>query len=249
MDQSYSTVATSNFCSPGLPPHSSLDSSRLVPAVILSICFVLGVIGNIAVIILKPNWDHLSSLSQSLILNLAISDLLFLFTLPIVIDSLLYGWRFSLVSCTLLNLVLWCSVHGSHLTVIGLGVQRYLLVVHQQRCQQVPKGLLFVLLWLVAFILSVPSLVFWQLVQNQQWTDCAPHFSSDAQWMALLIIENILCLASFFIVMFSYIHVRRKVNQATFFNNPQTKRLVTSIIEPVQQNQRASDMITTIELS
>ncbi|KAF3849739.1 hypothetical protein F7725_019458 [Dissostichus mawsoni] len=46
------------------------------------ICFLLGVPGNIAVIILKPNWQYLSSLSQSLMLNLAISDLICLLLRP-----------------------------------------------------------------------------------------------------------------------------------------------------------------------
>uniref|UniRef100_A0A3Q3ASM4 G-protein coupled receptors family 1 profile domain-containing protein n=1 Tax=Kryptolebias marmoratus TaxID=37003 RepID=A0A3Q3ASM4_KRYMA len=186
--------------------------------------------GNIAVIILRPNWEHMSRLSQSLLLNLAVSDLLSLLILPLVIDALLYGWRFNLVSCKLLTYVVYCSIYSSQLTVTGLSIQRYLLMVHQQRCQQVQKRLVLVLLWLVAFILSTPHLVVQQLVPKQQWTDCRPQYSSDAQWMAVLMTETIAGMVSFFIVVFSYIHIRRKVSQAAFFNNPQTTRLITSII-------------------
>ncbi|XP_017291474.1 leukotriene B4 receptor 1-like [Kryptolebias marmoratus] len=230
MDQPDSTVATSNFSFPGLEPHSSWVSIRQAPAVVLSLCFSVGVPGNIAVIILRPNWEHLSRLSQSLMLNLAVSDLLCLLTLPLVIDALLHGWRFNLVSCKLLTYVVYCSIYCSQLTVTGLSIQRYLLVVHQQRCQQVQKRLVLVLLWLVAFILSTPHLVVQQLIPNQQWTDCRPQYSSDAQWMAVLMTETIVGIISFFIVMFSYIRIHKKVSQAAFFNNPQTTRLVTSII-------------------
>uniref|UniRef100_A0A3Q3ASR7 G-protein coupled receptors family 1 profile domain-containing protein n=1 Tax=Kryptolebias marmoratus TaxID=37003 RepID=A0A3Q3ASR7_KRYMA len=214
----------------GLEPHSSWVSIRQAPAVVLSLCFSVGVPGNIAVIILRPNWEHLSRLSQSLMLNLAVSDLLCLLTLPLVIDALLHGWRFNLVSCKLLTYVVYCSIYCSQLTVTGLSIQRYLLVVHQQRCQQVQKRLVLVLLWLVAFILSTPHLVVQQLIPNQQWTDCRPQYSSDAQWMAVLMTETIVGIISFFIVMFSYIRIHKKVSQAAFFNNPQTTRLVTSII-------------------
>uniref|UniRef100_A0A3Q3ARK2 G-protein coupled receptors family 1 profile domain-containing protein n=1 Tax=Kryptolebias marmoratus TaxID=37003 RepID=A0A3Q3ARK2_KRYMA len=240
MDQPDSTVATSNFSSPGLEPHSSWVSIRRASAVVLSLCFVPGVPGNIAVIILRPNWEHMSRLSQSLMLNLAVSDLLCLLTLPLVIDALLYGWRFNLVSCKLLAYVVYCSIYSSQLTVTGLSIQRYLLVVHQQDCQQVQKRLVLVLLWLVAFILSTPHLVVQQLVPKQQWTDCRPQYSSDAQWMAVLMTETIWMVVlmtetmvgcvSFFIIVFSYIRIHKKVNQAAFFNNPQTTRLVTSII-------------------
>ncbi|XP_024866297.1 leukotriene B4 receptor 1-like [Kryptolebias marmoratus] len=230
MDQPDSTVATSNFSSPGLEPHSSWVSIRRASAVVLSLCFVPGVPGNIAVIILRPNWEHMSRLSQSLMLNLAVSDLLCLLTLPLVIDALLYGWRFNLVSCKLLAYVVYCSIYSSQLTVTGLSIQRYLLVVHQQDCQQVQKRLVLVLLWLVAFILSTPHLVVQQLVPKQQWTDCRPQYSSDAQWMAVLMTETIVGIISFFIVMFSYIRIHKKVSQAAFFNNPQTTRLITSII-------------------
>ncbi|XP_017259748.1 leukotriene B4 receptor 1-like [Kryptolebias marmoratus] len=230
MDQLNSTVATSNSSSPGLLPQPFWNSRRLVPAVLFSFCFSVGVPGNIAVIILRPNWEHMSRLSQSLLLNLAVSDLLCLLTFPLLIDAYLHGWRVNLVSCKLLAYVVYCSIYCSQLTVTGLSIQRYLLVVHQQDCQQVKKRLIVVLHWLVAFILSIPHLVVQQLVPNQQWTDCRAQYSSDAQWVAVRLTETIPGIVSFITVVFSYIRISRKVNQAAFFNNPQTTRLITSII-------------------
>ncbi|XP_038583121.1 chemokine XC receptor 1-like [Micropterus salmoides] len=135
MEQLNSTVVTSNISSsPGYPPLESWDSRGLVPAVVLSLCFLLGVPGNIAVIILKPNWQHLSSVSQSLMLNLAISDLLCLLTLPLWIYTYLYSWTLGQVACKLLAYLMYCSLYGSLLTVTVLSVQRYLQVVYLQKC-------------------------------------------------------------------------------------------------------------------
>ncbi|XP_034060242.1 C-C chemokine receptor 1-like protein 1 [Gymnodraco acuticeps] len=138
------------------------------------ICFLLGVLGNFAVIILKPNWQHLSSLSQSLMLNLAISDLICLLPLPLWIYTFVKGWTLGLVACKLLAYFMYCSLYSILLTVTVLSVQRYLVAVLLKEC-------------LIGFF-------------------------------------------SISVVTFSYMGLHRKVNQAAFFNNPQTTRLVTSII-------------------
>ncbi|XP_068433614.1 leukotriene B4 receptor 1-like [Clinocottus analis] len=226
MDQ-LSCSNTSNISSaPGCPPLPSWYTDNLIPALVLSFCFLLGVPGNITVIILKPNWQQLSSVSQSLMLNLAISDLLCLLTLPLWIYTLLYSWPFGVVTCKLLSYLVYCGLYGSLLTVTALSVQRYLQVVQLQKWfDREGKKRMLVLLWLIAMLLSIPS-----LVVRQHWTTCRPHFSSPTQQMAVLLSELLSGLASITVVVFSYISLHRKVNQAAFFNNPQTTRLVTSII-------------------
>lgn len=231
MEQLTSTVVTSNISSP--PGHLapvSWDSRGLVPAVVLSLCFLLGVPGNSAVIILKSKWQHLSSLSQTLMLNLAMSDLLCLLSLPLWIYSLLYNWIFSLAACKLLAYLVYCCIYNSLLTVMMLSVQRYLQVVYLQRClgQRGQKRLL-VFLWLVAMILSTPALVVRQLTPDQHWTRCQPQYT-HAQMVAVLLTEFFVGFVSLFVVIFTYICIHIKVNQSAFFNNPQTTRLVTSII-------------------
>ncbi|XP_037607454.1 leukotriene B4 receptor 1-like [Sebastes umbrosus] len=232
MEQLNSSVVPSNISSsPGHPYPASWVSRGLIPAMVMSFCFLLGVPGNIAVIILRPNWQHLSTLSQRLMLNLAISDLLCLLTLPLLIYTLLYSWTLGLVTCKILVYLIYCSVYSSLLTVTALSVQRYLLVVHPQRCfNQVGRRRLLVLLWLVAMILSIPTLVVRQLTTYQNWTTCKPHYSSPTQQMSVLLAESLTGFVLFIVVVFAYSGLHRKVNQAAFFNNPQTTRLVTSII-------------------
>ncbi|XP_054475042.1 leukotriene B4 receptor 1-like [Anoplopoma fimbria] len=232
MEQLNSSVVPSNISSsPGPPPSASWVFTGLIRVLVMSLCFLLGVPGNIAVIILRPNWQHLSSLSQSLMLNLAVSDLLGLLTLPLWIYASLYGWTLGLVTCKLLAYLVYCSVYGSLLTVTALSVQRYIQVVKLQKCfDQVGKKRLLVLFWLIAMILSIPSLVVRQLITDEHWTTCESYFSSSSQQIAVLLTESLTGFASITVVVFSYISLHRKVNQAAFFNNPQTTRLVTSII-------------------
>ncbi|XP_039874402.1 C-C chemokine receptor type 4-like [Simochromis diagramma] len=224
-------MVTCNISSPGYSPHPSWNTSGLAPAVVLSICFLLGFPGNIAVIILKPNWENMSNLCQSLMLNLAVSDLLCLVTLPIWTYYFVSGWIFGLVFCKLITYFVYCSIYGSLLTVTVLSIQRYLQVVHLER--SLPQGgvnKLLVPLWLAAMILSIPALVFRQLVEQQHWTKCKNKHSSDGQRMASVLTETLVGSVSLSVIVFSYISLYRKVNRAAFFNNPQTTRLITSII-------------------
>ncbi|XP_039874183.1 leukotriene B4 receptor 1-like [Simochromis diagramma] len=231
MAQFNSTMVTSNISSSsGDSPHPSLDSSGLVPAVVMSICFLLGCPGNIAVIILKPNWKTMSSLSQSLMLNLAVSDLLCLVTLPLWIYSFLYGWTFRLVGCKIITYFVYCSLYASLLTVTVLSFQRYLQVIHLQRSlNRVRARMLLLPLWLASMILSTPALVFGQLSENQKLTTCSNQYSSEGQRMAVVLSETLVGFVSLSVIVFSYISLYRKVNRAAFFNNPQTTRLITSI--------------------
>uniref|UniRef100_A0A3P9P9B1 Zgc:194202 n=1 Tax=Poecilia reticulata TaxID=8081 RepID=A0A3P9P9B1_POERE len=207
----------------------NLHLRGLVPVVVFIFCFLLGVPGNIAVILLKPNWQNLSSLSRTLMLNLAVSDLLCLVTLPIWTYSILYGWIFQLAACKLLAYLVYCSIHGSLLTVTALSVHRYLAVVRRQRCNQVRKRVLLLLLWLVAVILSIPTLVVRQLKTYQQSAKCQSKFTSETQWVVLLLLESLFGFVCFSLVGCTYIRLHRKVNHTALFNHPQTTRLMTSI--------------------
>uniref|UniRef100_A0A3P9IJG6 G-protein coupled receptors family 1 profile domain-containing protein n=1 Tax=Oryzias latipes TaxID=8090 RepID=A0A3P9IJG6_ORYLA len=220
------SVAPGNFIL-----HPSWNYNGLIPSVVFSLSFLLGVPGNIAVIIFRPNFQHLSSVSQKLMLNLVVSDLLCLLTLPLWIYAFLYMWTLGLVACKLLTFFLYCSSYGSRLTVTVLSVQRYLLVVHQKNwTHQTGVRLLLVLLWLVSIILSIPPLVFRQVTTGQKTTLCESQYSSEAQWITVLLVEGLVGFTIFFLVVFSYTRLQKKVKQAAFFNNPQTTRLVTSII-------------------
>uniref|UniRef100_A0A3P8P3R1 G-protein coupled receptors family 1 profile domain-containing protein n=1 Tax=Astatotilapia calliptera TaxID=8154 RepID=A0A3P8P3R1_ASTCA len=210
----------------------SMTVSLLIPATVLSICFLLGFLGNIAVMILKPNWENMSSLSQSLMLNLAVSDLLCMLTIPLWTYSFLNSWTFGVEACKLLmSYLMYCSVYGSLLTVTVMSIQRYLQVVHLQRSlPQVGASLLLVPLWLSAMILSVPALVVRQLVEQPHWFYCKHQYFSEGQSIAVLLTEILVGFVLFSIIVFSYISLYREVNRTAFFNNQQTTRLITSII-------------------
>lgn len=222
-------MSSLNFTNNTTDHSFSSTSGDVAPVVVLSLCFLVGFPGNLAVIIFKPNWQNLSRLSQCLMMNLALSDLLCLSTVPFWIYELVYGWTFGTGACKFAGYVAYCSVQSSVLTTTALSVQRYMQVIHQQRCLQFKKRLL-VLLWLTSMLLSVPALVFRQMIKYHQTFRCDHIYTSEAQQVAVLLIECFLGFSAFTVTSCAYIFLNKKLNQAAFFNNASTSRLVTSLI-------------------
>uniref|UniRef100_A0A3P9I407 G-protein coupled receptors family 1 profile domain-containing protein n=1 Tax=Oryzias latipes TaxID=8090 RepID=A0A3P9I407_ORYLA len=202
----------------------------LACAVVLGLGFVLGFLGNIAVIVLKPNLQHVSPVTQGLVLNLAVLDLLCVLTQPLWIYSMLFSWTLGLDACKFLTYLTDFSLNGSLMTVTLLSVQRYLVVVKQLNTLHLfGTDRLLVLLWIASFIASIPGCVIQQLTLDQRKTYCTLQPSTEAA-TGMLIEETTVGFIALFVVAFSYICIYRKVNRAAFFNNPQTTRLVSSII-------------------
>ncbi|XP_017157714.1 leukotriene B4 receptor 1-like isoform X2 [Poecilia reticulata] len=228
MDESNFTRFSSNDSSAGLP-ELSWNQRGVIPAVVLTFCYLVGVPGNIAVIIIKPNWKHLSRTTRSLIMSLTMSDLMCLLTLPLWIYNLLLGWAFGFVACKVLSYFVYVTVYVSQSTVTALSIQRYIVVVRGWKCD-IHRYVVVALLWLSSFTLCIYVLVTEQVTNDGPWIRCIPSYSSEAQWLAVLFTEILFGLASIFLVTLSYISLHKKVTSAAFFNHPKTSRLLISII-------------------
>ncbi|XP_033846491.1 leukotriene B4 receptor 1-like [Periophthalmus magnuspinnatus] len=228
MDQLNLTSSNFTNSSTAGPPSSVSGLRTLVPVGLMSLCFLVGIPGNIAVLILRPNWQKLSRLTQCLMMNLALSDLLCLITLPIWIYAVLYNWALGITTCKMLGFVMHCSIFSSVLTITALSVQRYMQVIHPQRCIRFKKRFL-ILLWLMSMVLSIQALMSRQIIKDQHQMSCFIKYNST-QHVAMLLTECFFGFSSFTITACAYIFLHKKLNQAVFFNNPSTFKLITIII-------------------
>nr|XP_023679086.1 leukotriene B4 receptor 1-like [Paramormyrops kingsleyae] len=209
-------------------------NNTVIPSVVLGLCFLIGVPGNITVIVVILRHFKQENFTMKLLLNLAASDILCLISLPMWIYNLFYGWSFGETSCKLMRYMVFCSLYGSLLTVTLMSVQRYVQVLYSQywvRLHGTGEKVLLVSVWVVACVLASYSIVQAKVLRDDQIPQCETNYSSDGQRLAVLLSQTLLgFVIPFSVMVTSYCCLHKKLKQRTFFINQRMKRLVISIV-------------------
>ncbi|XP_060763355.1 leukotriene B4 receptor 1-like [Neoarius graeffei] len=211
-----------------------IPTGNLVASIVLAICFILGIPGNIAVVVRLAGWLKGGSFTPRLMLSLAISDLLTLLSLPVWIWSLLHGWVFGVVLCKLLSYFVYLSMYCSTLFVVLMSVQRYMQVLHPQKWNKLGrkgKKILLSGIWILSGVLSSYALVQRNVRTNKEgWLLCKQGYQNNVERVTILIWEIILFVVLFPILAYFYFRLHRGVNNSTFFSSNLKTKLVTRIV-------------------
>ncbi|RXM95295.1 Type-2 angiotensin II receptor [Acipenser ruthenus] len=151
---------------PSCPSVSLSDyQSELIPA-IYSIIFILGFIGNSVVVVVLCLQMGCKTVASTYILNLAISDLLFLTSLPLwaVYYAFGYNWIFGAVMCKICGSLLCINLYASIFFITCMSVDRYLAIVYPFRSQRrrslcQAQSVTF-LVWTLACLSTLPTMCF-----------------------------------------------------------------------------------------
>ncbi|XP_007126159.2 C-C chemokine receptor type 1 [Physeter macrocephalus] len=158
--------------------------AQLLPP-LYSVVFVIGLVGNILVVLVLMQYKRLKSMTSIYLLNLAMSDLIFLFTLPFWIDyTLKDDWIFGDHMCKLLSGLYFLGLYSEIFFIILLTIDRYLAIVHAVfalRARTVTFGIITsIVTWVLAILASVPGLYF----SKTQWEfthyTCSLHFPPES---------------------------------------------------------------------
>ncbi|KAM4821716.1 C-C chemokine receptor type 1-like [Thomomys bottae] len=158
--------------------------ARLLPP-LYSLVFIIGLVGNILVVLVLLQNRRLRNMTSIYLLNLAVSDLLFLVTLPFWINyKLRDNWIFGDIMCKLLSMLYYLGLYGEIFFIMLLTIDRYLAIVHAVfalRARTVTFGLVTSLItWLIAFLASLPGLYFSRTQQEFQHHTCSLYFPIDS---------------------------------------------------------------------
>lgn len=127
--------------------------------------FVIGMVGNSMVVAVIYRYMKLKTVANVFVLNLAVSDLTFLVTLPMwaTFTALGYHWPFGSFLCKASAGLAIFNLYTSIFFLTALSVDRYLAIVHpmgsRQRRTLVYARITCVLVWVIAFVLSMPTVL------------------------------------------------------------------------------------------
>ncbi|XP_036616786.1 C-C chemokine receptor type 1-like [Trichosurus vulpecula] len=152
------------------------------------VVFFTGLLGNAMVVLILTKYKRLKTMTNIYLLNLAISDLLFLITLPFWIHyELKRDWVFGDTMCKLLSGLYYLGLYSEIFFIILLTIDRYLAIVHAVFAIRVRKVVLSIMTsiitWGVAFLASLPDIIFTRSQNEFYRYTCSPHFPYETARM------------------------------------------------------------------
>ncbi|KAA0716649.1 II receptor Angiotensin [Triplophysa tibetana] len=145
---------------------STFRYQRTVIPTLYSLIFLLGFLGNMLVVCVLFHSSGRRTVANTYLVNLAMSDLLFLSSLPFwaVYYSLDYNWVFGTIMCKLCGGLLTINVYASIFFITCMSVDRYHAIVyplHSQSSRSVNRArYVSAFIWVVAALTTLPTVVF-----------------------------------------------------------------------------------------
>ncbi|XP_006868912.1 PREDICTED: c-C chemokine receptor type 1 [Chrysochloris asiatica] len=180
--QDYGTTTEFDYgdATPCMKTDVKAFGDQLLPP-LYSLVFAIGLVGNILVVLVLMQYKRLKNMTSIYLLNLAISDLLFLVTLPFWIDyKLKDNWGFGNFMCKLLSGFYYIGLYSQIFFIILLTFDRYLAIVHAVlalRARTITFGIISsIVAWVLAILATIPG---WQFSREQKEVSrytCSLHF-------------------------------------------------------------------------
>lgn len=159
-----------------------------------SIMCVLGLLGNGLLVFTYACSKRPGSITQVLLLHLALADLVLVLVLPLMVVNELWAWPLGVGACKLIRGSYSLSLYAASFLLAAVSADRYAAVVlarcrHSRRAPGLKRAVC-VLVWVCAVALSLPSFIFYDhyvpqhsagLTLNQSWDqDSQPFFSNPS---------------------------------------------------------------------
>ncbi|XP_018583995.1 type-2 angiotensin II receptor isoform X2 [Scleropages formosus] len=189
----------------------------IVPTV-YSIIFLLGFMGNSLVVFVLCQRGARSTVANIYMLNLALSDMFFLASLPFwaVYYYFDYNWPFGTLLCKLCGSLLSLNVYASIFFITCMSVDRYLAIIYpfqaQRRRNLCGARSVACVVWVVAAIASIPTAVFRDTHHLEELgvTACVMHYPQPRWLVGLAMTKNTLgFLLPFAIIASCYCAIAR----------------------------------------
>jgi hypothetical protein len=131
----------------------------------------IGLVGNLLVIYVVCNYSRLKTVTNTYLLHLALSDLVFLSGAPFFVSSIIIrSWIFGRFLCKLFFLTQGVNQYTSIIILAFLSFDRFLAVCHAAKSIQwrawIHPHLLLLLTWLFSFVLMLPIVIFTTLQET-----------------------------------------------------------------------------------
>ncbi|XP_036617530.1 C-C chemokine receptor type 9 [Trichosurus vulpecula] len=146
--------------------------------------FVVGTLGNGLVVIMYWGCTRVKTMTDMFLLNLAIADLLFLFTLPFWAIDASSQWKFGTSMCKVVNATYKMNFYSYMLLIMCISIDRYIVIAQamkahrwRQKCLLYSKTVCSAI-WVMALTLCIPECLYSQSKTQSDNTICTMVYPS-----------------------------------------------------------------------
>lgn len=204
--------------------------------VFFSVVFLLSLLGNTLVLVILALYENLmGNLTNILILNLAVSDLVFTAGLPFYVMYHIWGWLFSELLCKIVTFVFYTGFYSSILFLTTMTIYRYIAVVNplsdpSANTTKTGLGVCFVL-WIVSVGAAMPSLLYTSLIpihhKDKHTQGC--EFNAIRWKIIGNSQQNIFFVVAFVVTVFCYARILWKIRGARSNTRSRAVKLILCI--------------------
>ncbi|TDH16851.1 hypothetical protein EPR50_G00002240 [Perca flavescens] len=211
---------------------------RFLICLVYSVVCAAGLMGNLLVIFfIRVKQERKKSTVNLFVLNLAVTDLQFVLTLPFwAVDTALdFSWPFGDAMCKIILSVTVMNMYASVFFLTAMSVTRYCSVASalKNRTKSCPAKWTCAIIWTLATLATAPTSIFSTVSNVTGEKLCLLRFPGGQYWLALYHIQKLLLgfVLPMSIVSISYIMLLRFVRNRTMkTSNPKRRCQVTKSI-------------------
>ncbi|XP_042331512.1 CX3C chemokine receptor 1 isoform X1 [Sceloporus undulatus] len=207
---------------------------KLFLPILYAVVFTIGLVGNFLVIFTIVRSGHQKSITDIFLLNLAISDLLFVISLPFWASYIIHEWTLGNLSCQIVSSFYTVGFFGGLFFITVISIDRYLAIVHAtyvMKARTVPRGCLTsIAVWALAVLFAAPHFVFIQKSENKCTSVYPEHLEKIWPAFSYMEINVIGFLLPMCIISFCYLSIIKTLLSC---KNNRKKRAVKLILTVV----------------
>ncbi|TSL82506.1 C-C chemokine receptor type 4 [Bagarius yarrelli] len=170
--------------------------SQIFVPTLYSIVFIIGFIGNGLVVCVLVKYRQKANVTDVCLLNLALSDLLFLSSLPFWAHyAAANKWTFGNIMCQAVTALYMLGFYGSIFFMIIMTLDRYAAIVYTQtslffKHRSVKVSILMAFfIWLISLAASLPKIIFSQVKNSSEGWICKEEYPHGTAWSLVSHIE------------------------------------------------------------
>ena len=145
------------------------DVQHVLGLYVHSIIVVLGLLGNLLVIVTYAFYKKTKSMTDVYLLHVAVADVLFAVVLPLIIYNEQNNWAMGVVACKVLRGAYSLNLYSGLLLLGCISGDRYLAIVCASSSRYLRSRTLVyshaicLVVWVMALLLSLPTIIYSQL--------------------------------------------------------------------------------------